>query len=153
MALELYKPEEATRIRGLIAILLGALVVFGVYSLHEFLATGFWQEDLLGQGPGAEFPLSPRVIVCTLLTAASAFGIYVLNNHPRVVDFFIDTEKEMQNVSWPPRHEVISSSLIVIVTVVVMAVYLGLVDYILVTAKDRLPWDSLWDKIFGAGGA
>lgn len=149
MALELYKPEEATRIRGLVAVLLAGAMAYGVYSLHEFLAAGFWADDLTSGALGADFPLSPRVILCIALGIALSVGIYVLSNHPKVVDFLIDTEKEMTNVSWPPQHEVISSSLIVCVCVVIMAAYLGAVDYVLVLIKDQVPWDTLWDKIFG----
>ena len=151
MALELYKPEEATRIRGLVAVLLAGAMAYGVYSLHEFLAAGFWADDLTNGTFGADFPLSPRVILCLALGIALSVGIYVVSNHPKVVDFLIDTEKEMTNVSWPPQHEVISSSLIVCVCVIVMAAYLGAVDYVLVLLKDQIPWDTLWDKIFGAG--
>lgn len=151
MALELYKPEEASRTRGLIGVLLAAFMVYGVYSLHEFLAAGFWADDLSGGFFGADFPLSPRVLLCIVLGIGLAVGIYTLCNHPKVVDFLIDTEKEMQNVSWPPRHEVVSSSLIVVLAVVVMAVYLGAVDYSLIFIKDNVPWDTLWDKIFGSG--
>ena len=151
MALELYKPEEASRTRGLIGVMLAAFMVYGVYSLHEFLAAGFWADDLTSGTFGADFPLSPRVLLCIVLGIGLAVGIYTLCNHPKVVDFLIDTEKEMTNVSWPPQHEVISSSLIVCVCVIVMAAYLGAVDYVLVLLKDQIPWDTLWDKIFGAG--
>jgi len=151
MALELYKPEEATRTRGLISILLASLMAFGLFNLHEYLSGwSFWKEDLVGGALGAEFPVSPRIIVVTVLGLAAAVAIYVLSNHARVVDFLIDTEKEMQNVSWAPRHEVISSSIVVVITVILMAVYLGLVDYALIMAKDRVPWDTLWNKVLGS---
>jgi preprotein translocase SecE subunit len=150
MALELYKQNEATRTRGLIAILLALLLGYGLVQLHDFLAVGFWKDDLASNLLGDDFPLSPRVIIVAVLGILAAVSIYVLCNHPRVVDFLIDTEKEMQNVSWAPRHEVISSSIVVVITVVVLALYLGLVDYALVMAKDRVPWDSFWDKVLGS---
>lgn len=150
MALELYKQNEATRTRGLIAVLLALLLGYGLVQLHDFLAVGFWKDDLLGNLLGDDFPVSPRVIIVAVLAILAAVAIYVLCNHPRVVDFLIDTEKEMQNVSWAPRHEVISSSIVVVITVVVLAVYLGLVDYALVMAKDRVPWDQFWDKVLGS---
>lgn len=151
MALELYKPEEANRMRGLIAVLLAALLGYGLFHLHEFLAGwAFWKDDLAGGALGAEFPLSPRVILVAVLGVLTAVGIYVLCNHPKVVDFLIETEKEMQNVSWAPRHEVISSSVVVVITVIILACYLGLVDYALVMAKDRVPWDSFWNKVLGS---
>jgi preprotein translocase SecE subunit len=208
MALELYKPDEATRTRGFIALLLALLVGYGVYSMHEFFAFGFWQRDLFSGYPdhrvtkdehdvfavasqyqgvtgekvkeenhlpsevvtegqvlhipgddpnggilGAEFPLSPRVLMCLGLTLAAAFGIYTLSNHPRVVDFLIETEKELQNVSWSPRHEVISNSIIVVITVIIVAIYLGSIDYLLALARNEVPWQKLWDSLLGSGGS
>lgn len=151
MALELYKPEEASRTRGLIAVLLAALLGYGLFHLHEFLAGWtFWKDDLASGTLGAEFPLSPRVILVAVLGVLTAVGIYLLCNHPKVVDFLIDTEKEMQNVSWAPRHEVVSSSVVVVITVIILAGYLGLVDYALVMAKDNVPWDSFWTKVLGS---
>ncbi len=149
MALELYKPEEATRSRGGIAVLSGALLLFGVVSLYDYLAMGFWQDDLARGALGDEFPISPRVLLCGVLIVLMAIGIYVLCNHKRVVDFLIETEAEMQKVSWPARHEVISSSIVVVACVVILAVYLGAVDYGLVLFRDKIPWDVMWKSILG----
>lgn len=151
MALELYKPDEATKSRGGIAVLLGALLLYGVVSLYDYLAMDFWQDDLARGMLGDEFPISPRVILCMVLMIGFAIGIYVVVNHQKVVEFLIATENEMQKVSWPPRHEVISSSIVVIITVIVLAAYLGIVDFGIVKFKSGIPWDSVWDKIFGTG--
>ncbi len=144
MALELYKPEEATRSRGGIAVLCGAILLYGVFSLYEYLAGGFWQMDLTRGAMGDEFPIGPRDLLCGVLVVVCAIGIYALCNHRRVVDFLIDTEAEMQKVSWPPRNEVISSSIVVVLCVIILAVYLGVVDYGLVLVRDKVPWDRLW---------
>jgi preprotein translocase SecE subunit len=150
MALELYKPEDATRTRGLIGVLLAILLGYGLFHLYDYLDVGFWKTDLAGGGLGSEFPVSPRVILVAILGVITGVGIYLVCNHPKVVDFLIDTEKEMQNVSWAPRHEVVSSSIVVVITVIVLSVYLGLVDYALVMAKDRIPWDAFWTKVLGS---
>ncbi|MFN4244706.1 MAG: preprotein translocase subunit SecE [Brevinematia bacterium] len=47
-----------------------------------------------------------------------------------IVNFFKDVIEEMKKVSWPPKEEVISSSGIVIVFILILAVILGLVDFI-----------------------
>lgn len=151
MALELYKPDEATKSRGGIAVLLGAMLLYGIVSLYDYLAMGFWQDDLTRGMLGDEFPISPRVILCMVLMVLTAIGIYMTVNNQRVVDFLIATENEMQKVSWPPKHEVISSSIVVIVTVIILAVYLGVVDYGIVLFKNEPNWGALWDKIFGGG--
>ncbi|MCW8139176.1 MAG: preprotein translocase subunit SecE [Planctomycetota bacterium] len=151
MALELYKPEEATRTRGLIGVLLAALLGYGLFHLYEFLGGwNYWKDDLVGGALGPEFPISPRVILIAVMGILTASSIYLLCNHAKVVDFLIDTEKEMQNVSWAPKHEVISSSIVVVITVLIMAAYLGVVDYGLVWAKDQVAWDALWDRVLGS---
>ncbi len=150
MALELYKPDEATRSRGLLGVCLAAILFYGLFSLHEYLAFGFWQDDLLGGRLGDEFPISPRILLVAALLIGTSVGTYVLFNHPKIVDFLADTEKEMQNVSWAPRHEVVSSSIVVIITVIILAVYLGLVDAGMVALRDQVPWDAFWDRILGA---
>ncbi len=147
MALELYKPEEATRSRGGLAAVTGAILLFGIVSLYEWLAIPFWIGDLAGGWLGDEFPISPRVVLCGVLTLIVALGIYLLANNPKIVEFLIATEKEMQKVSWPPKHEVISSSIAVCVTVVILAIYLGLVDFGLVQFKD-----NAWPKFEVAVG-
>lgn len=149
MALELYKPDEATKSRGGIAVLLGALLLYGVVSLYDYLAMDFWQDDLTKGMLGDEFPISPRVILCMVMMIAFAIGIYATVNHKKAVDFLIATENEMQKVSWPSKSEVISNSIVVIICTIILAIYLGGVDYLIVLFKNTPNWDSLWDKIFG----
>ena len=151
MALELYKPEEATRSRGALAVTGGGLLLYGVISLYEYLAIGFWQDDLTGGMMGDEFPISPRVLLCMILMVVVAVGIYVLCNNRKVVDFLISTEAEMGKVSWPTRQEVVYNSLVVIITVIILAVYLGLVDFGLAAFKNKIPWDDFWTRIFQGG--
>lgn len=146
MALELYKPEEATTSRGLMGVLVMAILGYGVFSLYEFLNLEFWRRDLTG---GTEELLSLRIIVALVLFVAAGFGSYLLANHPRVVEFLIETEKELGKVSWAPKHEVISSSIVVIVTVLILAVYLGAVDYLLAAFSREIPWRNLWTKLLG----
>jgi preprotein translocase subunit SecE len=145
MALELYKPDEATRWRGGLSAVTGGLLLYGIVSLYDFLAIGFWVQDYSGGALGDEFPLSPRLFLCGVLTLIVAVGVYLLANHKKIVEFLILTEKEMEKVSWPAKHEVISSSIAVCVTTVIMAIYLGLVDFGLVKFKE-----TLWPKILGA---
>lgn len=148
MAVELYKPDQATKSRGGIAILIAALLGYGVVSLYDYLAMGFWQDDLTSGMLGDEFPISPRVVLCGILTVLCAIAIYVAYNNKKAVDFLISTEIEMTKVSWPTWHEVRDSSIVVCITVVILAVYLGLVDYGLALFTQQIPWDQFWTKVF-----
>ena len=49
----------------------------------------------------------------------------------RVADFLIDTEAELQKVSWSTRQEVAAHTVVVIMTVAALAVFLYFVDMVL----------------------
>ena len=49
----------------------------------------------------------------------------------KVRDFFHDVMVEFRRVSWPTRQEVIGSTSVVIVMVLVLAVFLAVVDHAL----------------------
>ncbi len=46
----------------------------------------------------------------------------------KIKTFLVQTKAELKKVSWPNKNELVGSTIVVIVTVVVMAVYIGLVD-------------------------
>ena len=45
--------------------------------------------------------------------------------------FYTDVRGEMKKVSWPPRQEVVGTTVVVVVAVFFFGLYLGLVDYLL----------------------
>ncbi|MDP8218179.1 MAG: preprotein translocase subunit SecE [Candidatus Theseobacter exili] len=45
--------------------------------------------------------------------------------------FFTEAKAELKKVSWPTRKEIIDSTIVVIVSVIIMAVFIGLVDFVL----------------------
>jgi preprotein translocase subunit SecE len=48
----------------------------------------------------------------------------------RFIDFFKGVIDEMRKVSWPPKEEVIASSTVTIVFILILSLILGLVDFI-----------------------
>ncbi|GIW40130.1 MAG: hypothetical protein KatS3mg076_0707 [Candidatus Binatia bacterium] len=48
---------------------------------------------------------------------------------PRSVTFLQEAWAELKKVHWPSRREVVSSTVVVLVLVFVVALFLGLVDY------------------------
>ena len=57
-----------------------------------------------------------------------AWVVLKLVNSPRCADFMIATEGEMKKVSWSSRKEIMSSTLVVIITVFIMSLLLMFVD-------------------------
>lgn len=49
----------------------------------------------------------------------------------RVVRYLRETRAELRKVVWPTRDEAINLTLIVVVTIIVMSVFFGTVDYLL----------------------
>ncbi|WP_197440252.1 preprotein translocase subunit SecE [Polystyrenella longa] len=70
------------------------------------------------------------------MQAALAFGLLVpiawfgfrLTQYPRFADFLIAVEAEMAKVSWPGREELKRSTVVVIVTMVLLAAFLLVCD-------------------------
>jgi preprotein translocase subunit SecE len=56
----------------------------------------------------------------------------------RMREFLKDVRVEITKVSWPTRSELRDSTLVVIATVVIVAVFVGIVDRILNTAVGLL---------------
>jgi preprotein translocase subunit SecE len=48
----------------------------------------------------------------------------------RLIDFFKGVIDEMRKVSWPSKEEVIASSRVTIVFILILSLILGLVDFI-----------------------
>lgn len=49
----------------------------------------------------------------------------------RIVQYIRETRAELRKVVWPTRQEAINLTLVVIITVVGMAAFLGTIDYLL----------------------
>ncbi len=66
--------------------------------------------------------------VPVLLLVIGGVGIFRLVNGPKFADFLIATESEMKKVSWSSRAELIGSTVVVIVTVLILAAYIFGID-------------------------
>lgn len=56
----------------------------------------------------------------------------------KIVQFFKDSYAELRKVVWPSRDDVVASTKIVIVSTVIVAFFLGLLDFLLVRGIDLL---------------
>ena len=66
----------------------------------------------------------------TVLLAATLWASYRLINVPRVADFLIAVEAEMNKVSWPTGGELFRASVVVLVTIFALAVVLFGFDFV-----------------------
>ncbi len=56
----------------------------------------------------------------------------------KIVQFFKDSYAELRKVVWPTREDVLASTKVVIVSTVIVAFCLGLLDFLLVRGIDLL---------------
>ncbi len=56
----------------------------------------------------------------------------------KIVQFFKDSYAELRKVVWPSRDDVLASTKVVIVSTVIVAFFLGLLDFFLVRGIDLL---------------
>jgi preprotein translocase subunit SecE len=129
------------------AIGAGALVAWGAYFLLDELNAS------LDPDAGYFYPVQYGVAVGFIL-AMGAVLYWVVGLNRRTNDFFIATEGEMKKVNWSTRQEVVRSTKVVIVTVLLMAAFLFLADLLFMEifgALHVLKTPSLLDRLFRGG--
>ncbi|MFH1227633.1 MAG: preprotein translocase subunit SecE [Planctomycetota bacterium] len=140
MNLSFYKKGQGMISRITAWIFLGAFAMFGSISLYMFipkedpsvdppLAT-FWGKELF-RIPFFDVSIMLGLIFSLVFFAGLLFLIYLfVINKPSNADYLIETEYELRKVSWPPTYEYWGSSVAVVVSVVTMAVFLIVVDFL-----------------------
>jgi preprotein translocase subunit SecE len=111
----IYKRSQGRICRQVTFAAVAIVITLGLYALSKTLIRfGLgWQYGL----PGA-------------LLLAGWWLTYRLVNVPTFADFLIAVEAEMNKVSWPSRHELIRGSLVVLVTIILLALVLFGYDYL-----------------------
>jgi preprotein translocase subunit SecE len=56
----------------------------------------------------------------------------------KIIQFFKDSYAELNRVVWPSREDVASSTKVVIISVVMFALVLGVVDFLLLKGMDLI---------------
>lgn len=121
MSLAIYKKGQGYYTRMGTALAGAAISALGCWALYQKL------EGILNGDPIRQWI---RAGVPALILAVLFFVIYKVLNHPGIADFMIATEGEMKKVSWSSRKEIVTSTRVVVVTVIILAVLLGLIDYL-----------------------
>src|SRR4029077_5664042 len=106
----------------------------------DTLATNDWQVAI--PFTQAHWTLLPdvRFTVPLLLAAVSLWFAYRVVNLPVFADFLIATEAEMNKVSWTTQRRLVQDTIVVLVTVVLMAFYLAFCD---LSWKSVLSWKHI----------
>jgi len=78
-----------------------------------------------------EYPLVLRVVAFLVLTGVGIFVALQSERGRAIREFLLDSRSEVRKVVWPSRQETIQTTLIVFAVVIVMAIFLWLVDLVL----------------------
>jgi len=117
-----YKRNQGRKVRLAAVVLVVLLAVLAAVEAYG----GFADPDRYSP----QVRLGVPVVVLALLVGA---GLYLLNR-PRVADFLIETQSELDKVSWPTKQQVLGSTGAVLLLVLLVAVYLFGLDW----AVDRV---------------
>jgi len=143
--LRIYKPGPGYYPRGGTAVGSGILIIWGAFFLlDEFRGS-------LDPNASYYYPIQYGVAVGFIL-AMGALLYWVVGLNRKANDFFIATEGEMKKVSWSTRQEVVRSTKVVIVTVVLMAIFLFAADLLFMeffSAIKVLKTPSMLQRLFG----
>ena len=111
---KLYKPMQGWYARIYTALGLGLLAAGAVWQAYE---------------AAQDYAAGPRLAVPAALAAVLAWAIFRIVHYPPFAEFLIATEAEMNKVSWTSRDDLYRSTLVVLATVVLLALYLFVVDW------------------------
>lgn len=111
---KLYKPMQGWYARLYTALGLGLIAAGAVWQANE---------------AALDYGVAWRLGAPGLLLAALAWGIFRIVHYPPFAEFLIATEAEMNKVSWTTKDSLYRSTLVVLSTVLVLAVYLFVIDW------------------------
>jgi preprotein translocase subunit SecE len=145
---KIYKPNQGYHVRVGTVIGAAVLILAGTAFIYEKLS------DAMTSGTSYYFPVLYGLSTA-FLVGMCVLTYWVVGLNRKANDFFIATEGEMKKVNWSTRAEVIRSTKVVIVTVVLMAILLFVVDVgfmLFFSSIKVLQASPGLSKLFGGGG-
>jgi len=94
-------------------------------AMAVIVAVGAWKLSAMGATDVGQY------VVPVVVLAVGLWASFRIVNIPRLADFLISVEAEMNKVSWPRRDELWRASVVVIVVIFLLAGILFLYDAIL----------------------
>jgi len=145
--LRIYKPGQGFYTRVGTAIGVGILAVAGAYYLSGEL------DYVIDPASSHALPVKYSIVVAFLLVMG-VVTYWVAGANRTTNDFFIATEGEMKKVSWSTWPEVVRSTKVVILAVLMLGIFLFVVDLAFMAFFSWINvlegW-SAFERLFGAG--
>ena len=131
----MYKWPQGRVIR-IVCLILSAIVVADLVYHGAYGQFAAWQT---AADQSAGFRQLILAIFFTLASTATAIAAVVaVGFHKVAVDFLIDVEFEMTKVEWPKVDSLWKSTLVIALTILIMAATIFLADWLILTVLDRL---------------
>jgi preprotein translocase subunit SecE len=113
---DIYKRSQGRITRQLTFAGMAIVVALGLWQLHSTMVA-------------SNYIFSLSYGIPSVLLFVGLWICFRTVNVPNVADFLIAVEAEMNKVSWPSRSELFRSSLVVLVSILVLAVVLTAFDF------------------------
>lgn len=128
-----YRPDQGRLARMAAFWLLELMLLFGCNFLHGMLIQIGSMADAVKEIriPVVGVDLSPAFLVSAALFAVGTVVILRWQQKPKVADLLIETEGELRRVTWPTGQEVVNTSIVVVVFVIVLGFFLAGCDWAL----------------------
>lgn len=128
-----YRPDQGRLARMAAFWLLVLMLLFGCNFLHGMLIqVGSMAEAVNDiRIPIVGVDLTPAFLVSAALFAVGTFFILRWQQQPKVADLLIETEGELRRVTWPTPQEVVNTSIVVVVCVIIVGFFLAACDWAL----------------------
>jgi len=128
-----YREDQGRHARMAAFWSLVLLLLFGCTFLHTQLTNVDSLAVALGgiRIPVVAVDLNGAFLIAGGLFLVGLIAIQRWQRKPKVADLLIDTEAELRKVTWPSSQEVMNSSIVVVVTVVLIGLFLAGADYVL----------------------
>ncbi len=141
MALSPYKLNQGVYARAVAGMVMLVLALFA--SVRLFGLLGSYQSPTLVGIPVAFLWASAFFVVSMAVVSVFTFGLQTgvrgLDSKSRaLVDLLVDTQTELQKVSWPTREELRSSTTVVLVCIFILGAFLYFVDVVVSFVMSRI---------------
>src|SRR3989304_4353569 len=137
--MQIYKKGQGKIVRRVTHLSLWAFIAYGCYGIYDIPSTdSWWWKNVLYEEPSVNIIVRPILLVAVGVFLLFASLVFMYLNREKTADFLIESEDEIRKVSWPSRKEYVTSSIVVIVMVIIVAGFLFFVDKGLSFAMEKI---------------
>jgi preprotein translocase SecE subunit len=139
--MKIYKEDQGRIVRLAAFWLCIFLLLYGCIALYTNLRTYYevMKSPLVATTvPLFGTPITAALIVAVVLFGVGAWLIHMTLQKPRHADLMIETENELRKVTWPTMPDVVNTSVVVVLSVLILMGFLFSADVLISRVMQRL---------------